>query len=168
MIRKYSVVLVAAASILAAAILFFMPSKTVVTVTNVQTRQPIVYLQLNEGEEFIIGFTHSVNKRQVYDYIRVDQENLLIVKSRYDAFGAGMPEVAPAGAVLQIVDGILELSNINLPRREIGLFIGTIANHTLTVKGNTLVLADIVPPGTHLKFKITRISYLDMWKGRCL
>jgi hypothetical protein len=168
MIRKYSIVLVAAASILAAAIFLFVPFKTVVTVTNAQTRQPILYLQLSEGEEFIIGFTHSVNKRPVYDYVRVDQENLLIVKSRYDAFGAGMPEVAPEGAVLQTVDNILELSNLNLARKEIGLFVGTVANHTLTVKGNTLALTDIVPPGTHLKFNVARISYTDIWKGRCL
>lgn len=166
---KYTVACVAAASILAAAIFPFVPVKAAVTVSNVQTRQPVVYLLLNAGEEFIIGFTHSVNKRPVYDYIQKSgQKDLLIVKSRYDAFGAGMPEAAPPGASLKTVDGMLELSNINLSRREIDLFVGTVANHTLTVKQRTLALADIVPPGTHLQFKVNRVSYFDIWKGRCL
>lgn len=161
--------LVAMISTLATTFFLFVPLVPVVAVTNAQTRQPVLYLQCSQGEEFIIGFTHSVNKRPVYDYVQVDQESLLVVKSRYDAFGAGMPESAPPGAVLQTIDdNILELTNINLLLPEIGLFVGTVANHTLTIKGNTLALTDIVPPGTQLKFHVARISYLDMWKGRCL
>lgn len=163
------IMLSAMVSTLAAAIFLFLPIQTVVSVTDVQTQQPVLYLRCSQGEEFIIGFTHSVNKRPVHDYVRVNQDNLLVVKSRYDAFGAGMPESAPPGAVLRTIDGnILELTNINLEMPEIGLFVGTVANHTLTNKGNTLALTDIVPPGTQLKFTVVRISHLDMWKGRCL
>jgi len=36
---------------------------------------------MREGEEFILSFVHSVNKRPVYDTLRVEGNHFLIVKS---------------------------------------------------------------------------------------
>ena len=53
--------------------------------------------RVRPGEEFVLSFVHSVNKRPVYDTLRAEGDHLVIVKSRFDSFGAGMPEASTAG-----------------------------------------------------------------------
>ncbi len=86
------------------------------------------------GEEFILSFTHSVNKRPVYDTLRVEKDYLVIVKSRFDAFGAGMPDSSTKEGTLTLAqDGWLEWST-NRPVPEITVRVGWTAEHKLHLK----------------------------------
>jgi len=71
----------------------FYPLYIVLAITA--TKQGRWFVRGNgRGEEFVLSFIHSVNKRPVYDTLRIEGDHLLIVKSRYDSFGAGMPETS--------------------------------------------------------------------------
>lgn len=138
-------------------------------ITDVKASRPVMYIPVHDGEEFVISFVHSVNKRPVYDHIRVNGQSLTIVKSRYDAFGAGMPETAVDGKTLTINhDGMLELSGVNYTLPEIKLFVGTVSQHALHIQNKRILLSSLVQPGEPLQFKVMKVSYLQMWKGRCL
>ena len=48
---------------------------------------------MRAGEEFVLSFIHSVNRRPVYDTIRMARDHLVVVSNPGStAFGAGMPE----------------------------------------------------------------------------
>ncbi len=122
---------------------------------------------MREGEEFILSFVHSVNRRPVYDTFRVEGNRILIVKSRYDSFGAGMPEASMGGMELRVgEDGWLEWI-VNRPVPEVTFFVGWVANHSLRLKNRDVPLTRLAEPGTLVSLRIQRASRYDQWKGRC-
>jgi hypothetical protein len=148
--------------------LLFYPWHIVLRVTAVKSGQVVLCARMGEGEEFTLSFIHSVNKRPVYDTLRVARDHLLIVKSRYDSFGAGMPENStPEGSLRVGPDGWLEWT-VNRQVPEVRFFVGWVANHTLSLKGRDIVLTRLVEPGTSLSIRVRKASYYAIWKSRCM
>jgi hypothetical protein len=124
--------------------------------------------QVEPGEEFVLWFVHSVNKRPVYDTLRAEADHLVIVRSRFDSFGAGMPEASTADGTLTIAkDSWLEWT-VNRPVPDITVRVGWVANHTLDIKGREIRLADLAEPGTPLTLRVRKVRMLDLFKGRCI
>jgi hypothetical protein len=124
--------------------------------------------RVSPGDEVVLSFVHSVNKRPVYDTLRVERDHLVIVRSRYDSFGAGMPEASTAEGTLRIAsDGWLEWT-VNRPVPEITVRVGWVAGHTLTIGGREIRLAELAEPGAPLTLRVTKIRMLDLFKGRCI
>ena len=150
------------------AFFLFYPLYPVLRVANVKKAELLFCARMAEGEEFVLSFIHSVNKRPVYDTIRVDGNHFLIVKSRFDSFGAGMPEASIDGMQLRFdKDGWLEWI-VNRPVPEITLFVGWVANHSLHVRGQEFPLTDWVDPGTLISLRIQRASHFELWKDGCM
>jgi hypothetical protein len=128
----------------------------------------VLCFRVQPGEEFVISFVHSVNRRPVYDTLRVEGDHLIIVKSRFDAFGAGMPEASTSEGTLAVApDGWLEWT-VNRPVPEVTVRVGRVAGHILHFKGREIRLADLSEPGTALTFRIRKARWLDFMKGRCI
>jgi hypothetical protein len=124
--------------------------------------------RIQAGEEFVLSFVHSVNKRPVYDTLRVEADHLVIVKSRFDSFGAGMPDASTdAGTLTVAPDGWLEWT-VNRPMPEITVRVGRVADHTLHLKGREIHLADLAQPGSPLTMRVRKARMLDLMKGRCM
>jgi hypothetical protein len=121
-----------------------------------------------DGEEMVLSFTHSVNKRPVYDTLRIEGGSLVIVKSRFDAFGAGMPESSTDQGTFRVLpDGGLEWT-VNRMVPEIVVRVGRVAGHTLQIRGREIALADLAEPGDGLRFRVKNYSLFQMMKGGCL
>jgi hypothetical protein len=158
-----------AAALSFAGILFFLfsPGNIVLKLTATKSGKVVFCAPVTDGEEFLLSFIHSVNKRPVYETLRVAGNRLWIVKSRYDSFGAGMPEASTQEGSLRVgSDGWLEWT-VNREVPEINLFVGWVANHTLRLKGREMILANIVEPGTSLSIRAQKVSYFELWRGRC-
>jgi hypothetical protein len=147
---------------IAAAFLFLnYPLISVLEIRAAKTGKLLFCTRVAEGEEFVLSFTHSVNKRPVYDTIRVEDGHLVVVGSRFDSFGAGMPDGARFSK-----DGSLEWI-VNRPVPEITFFVGWVANHTIELKGRKLALVNLAQPGTLLSVRTEKVSRYELWKGRC-
>lgn len=154
--------------LLTAVVLLFLPFHKGLWIVSTNGKEVVLCAEMEEGEEFVLSFIHSVNKRPVYDTLRVEGDHLLISKSRYDSFGAGIPETSTETSELKIGnDGWLELT-VNRRVPEILLFVGRVANHSLSLKGRQVALADVAKPGTSLSIKVRSASFFEIWKGRCL
>jgi hypothetical protein len=140
---------------------FFYPFYPVLKITTVKTERVLLCANMAEGEEFTLSFIHSVNKRPVYDKIQVKGSHFLIVNSRFDSLGAGMPEGSHIGK-----DGWLEWT-VNRPVPEVSFFVGWVANHSLHLKGREIPLARLAEAGTLLSLRIEKASRYELWKGRC-
>ncbi len=148
-------------------IFLLLPQVPVLSVTEAKTDVPVLYVKVRDGQEFSIAFTHSVNRRPVRDYIRVAGEQLLVVRSEYDAFGAGMPETPQGEMTLRLMpEGKLVLANVNRRLPEFTIFVGAVANHILYAAGREIPLVDLAPPETSLTFRIAKASYFDLLRSR--
>jgi hypothetical protein len=124
--------------------------------------------RVQPGEEFVLSFVHSVNKRPVYDTLRAEADHLVIVKSRFDSFGAGMPDASTDEGTLTVApDGWLEWT-VNRPMPEITIRVGRVAEHKLNLKGREIHLADLAQPGAALTMRVRKVRMLDLMKGRCM
>lgn len=147
---------------------FFYPQHLVLEIVNVNSGQMALCADMADGEEFVLSFIHSVNKRPVYDTLRASRDHLVIVKSRFDAFGAGMPESSTAEGTLRVAeDGWLEWTT-NRPVPEVVVRVGRVAEHTLHLKGRFVPLKGLAEPGTPLSMQIHQRSTYVVWKGRCI
>jgi hypothetical protein len=153
--------MVAGVFVVVAAFFLFYPLYPVLRVTSVKKADLLFCARMAEGEEFVLSFIHSVNKRPVFDTLRVEGDHVLIVKSRFDSFGAGMPEGSQMGQ-----DCWLEWV-VNRPVPEVTLFVGWVANHSLRLKGREIPLTELAEPGTLLSLRAGKASRYGLWKGRC-
>lgn len=144
------------------------PSRTILEIAGAQTGRAIWCAEMAEDEEFVLSFVHSVNRRPVYETLRAAGDHLIIVKSRFDAFGAGMPETSTQDGKLAVgPDGWLEWT-VNRPVPEVVVRVGRVANHSLRVKGRETALADLAEPGTPLALRVRAASVFGIWKGKCI
>ncbi len=122
--------------------------------------------RVRSGEEFTISFIHSVNRRPVYDTLRVENDHLVIVRSRYDSFGAGMPESSTGEGTLSIAkDGWL-VWTVNQPIPYLTVRVGWTAEHTLHIRDRTIRLAELAEPGSAVTMRVQNINMIDFLKGR--
>ncbi len=143
-------------------------SVSVLEVSRWGNQEVLLCAHMQAGEEFVLAFTHSVNRRPVYDTLRAETDHLVIVGSRFDAFGAGMPESSTAEGTLAVgKDGWLEWT-VNRPVEQIVVRVGRVADHFLRLKGREVHLAELAPPGTPLSLRVRRATMIDRMKGRCM
>jgi hypothetical protein len=148
--------------------LLLWPFLLVIEIVDGRSGRLAYYERVRPGEEFVIAFVHSVNRRPVYDTLRVEEDRLVIVKSRFDAFGAGMPEASTSEGTLAVAaDGWLEWT-VNRPVPELTVRVGRVADHILHLKSREIRLADLSEPGTALTFRVHKARWLDLMKGRCI
>lgn len=132
-----------------------------------RTGNTVFCSRVDVGQEFVLSFVHSVNRRPVYDTLRVESDHLVIVRSRYDSFGAGMPTDSTAEGTLAIAkDGWMEWT-VNRPVPDVTVRVGWVADHTLTIEGRETRLADLAEPGSPLIIRVRPWRMLDLMKGRC-
>lgn len=124
--------------------------------------------RVQPGQEFVLSFVHSVNRRPVYDTLRVEADHLVIVRSRFDTFGAGMPEASTQDGTLSVTeDGWLEWT-VNRPTPELTVRVGRVADHTVHYKGRDIRLSDLAEPGSALTLRVRKSRCLDLMKSRCI
>ncbi len=146
----------------------FYTSTKVQNVVSVKSERVLACARMRDGEDFTLSFVHSVNKRPVYDTLRVEGDQLRIVKSRFDSFGAGMPETSTGGMRLQIgEDGWLEWL-VDRPVPEVTFFVGWVANHSLRIRNRQIPLKELADPGTLVALRVRAVSPFQLWKGRCM
>lgn len=149
--------------------LFFLsPTQTILAVRTVKPVQTVFCARMTDGEEWIISYVHSVNRRPVYDFLRIDGKGLRIVRSRYDAFGAGMPETTSPENPLRVgPDGWLEYA-VNRRVPDVTIFVGRVAGHVLHIKERGIPFVSLANPGEALRFSVEKRSLYQTLKGGCV
>ncbi len=150
-------------------VLFFLiPTQTVLVAGTVKPDKTVLCARMIDGEECMISYVHSVNRRPVFDSLRIEGKGLRIVRSRFDAFGAGMPETSTPENPLRIgPDGWLEYT-VNRLVPDITIFVGRVAGHALHIKGREIPFTAMAEPGTALQFSVEKRSLYQTFKGECV
>jgi hypothetical protein len=159
---------IAGAVVLGMALFFLVPSQIVLLVGTSKPAATVLCARMADGEEWTISYIHSVNRRPVYDDLKVEGQNIRIIRSRFDTFGAGIPETSTPEHPLRFgPDGRLEYT-VNRLVPDIAIFVGRVARHVLHLKGREIPFDSLAQPGTALHFSVGRLSYYQLSKGGCL
>ncbi|OGP62029.1 MAG: hypothetical protein A2V65_07585 [Deltaproteobacteria bacterium RBG_13_49_15] len=149
--------------------LLFFPGRLfilVLEISDLNADRLVACARMRPGEEFTLSYIHSVNRRPVFDTLRAERDHLVIVRSRFDSFGAGMPEQTTKEGKFRIAaDGWLEWT-VNRPLPEITVRVGRMADHKLHLKGKEIRLSDLAEPGTPLRMSMQRIRFFSYIKNR--
>jgi hypothetical protein len=147
---------------------FWIPLQAVLVVRTVKAEKTVLCARVSDGEEWMISYTHSVNRRPVQDFLRIEGSGLRIVRSRFDTFGAGIPETSTTENPLRVMaDGWLEYT-VNRPVPDITIFVGRVAGHKLHIKGREISFTSLAEPGMALHFSVEKRSLYQTCKGECL
>ena len=103
---------------------------------------------IRAGERFEITFTHSLNLSPITDVIEWTGGDLVVIKSIFSTFGAGVPVPADgAGTELLVVDGHYELIGIDKHMRSIPITVQEVPKHRITLDGREALLTALAEPG---------------------
>lgn len=123
------------------------------------------YIYHLEKKEFIISYTHSVNKGRVRDYYIIDENgNIILDKTTFVSYGAGIAEPENNENII-IKDDDIEINNINRIIKDFYLFVGIIAEHSITIDDNEIMLKSLFKPQTNIKIKYIKVSVIDLIKN---
>ena len=113
-----------------------------------------------EKKEFIISYTHSVNRGRVRDYYIIKSKYIILSKTRFISYGAGIPEPEKRQKFRETEDYI-EISDINRKIDNLYLFVGTIANHKIEIDEKKIELKEIFKPQENIKIEYKILSLFE-------
>ena len=114
-----------------------------------------------KDQTFEIGWIHSVEKEPWYETYQIQDEGLLLVKTRFKTFGAGTPS---DGEIIPSDDGFVHMK-INRKMEEIHLVVSRDVKTTLYAKTLTIPLFEIVNNHENVDIKVVKLPIWQWLRG---
>ncbi|MEA4848445.1 MAG: DUF1850 domain-containing protein [Clostridiaceae bacterium] len=133
------------------------------TISNGKTGEIVYIDRIDNIEEFVVSFKHSVNRTPVNEFIRIQGDSFIVYKTTFYSYGAGMPEYDTSGRQkVTISDGIVQIENIDRKLDSFTYLVGTYADHILSYGNKSMKLSDLVEPQKPAYFKIQKVSCSEL------
>lgn len=114
---------------------------------------------------FVISYTHSVNKGRVHDFYTVEKDGLLLDKTIFVSYGAGIPEPGETpGAIFTVKEDGYEISGLDRRMKELVMAVGVIAEHSISWGDEEHFLKDWFPAQTRLIIKQKNVNLITYWR----
>jgi len=153
--------------LIACMLFFFVPVARKFIITNYSTNHLLYLSNVNIGDRFSIIYTHSVNKSPVEDQFIIDDEyNIMLSKSIFKSFGAGIPSTSDSGMKFEFFKDRIEVSYNNRKIDKLILSIGTIADHRFIMNGKDIRLSELSDPQSSVYFSIDKITLFQLLLAR--
>jgi hypothetical protein len=131
----------------------------VLTFEHFQEEEILLTFKVEEGDEFIVKWIHSVELTPWEEIFRIDSNNNIILdRTRFQQFGAGVPDFA--GKTVEIKDGYITYGEINQKIPLLPYGISNFAKHTLVFNDVEYPLYELVPDGDRINIYTENISLL--------
>jgi hypothetical protein len=109
------------------------------------------------GDTFTLSFVHSVEKSEVTDYFRIDDDHRIILyQTEFGSLNTGLPAVVSEGEVFGRTDSGFRLSNLNRVLPEIQLQVSEAYGGTLATGGTVVSLPALAGSGL-LRISVQRV-----------
>ncbi len=141
-------------------LLSFLINIPVLTLEHFQKDSIIMTFKVDENDEFIVKWIHSVELTPWEEIFRIDSENNIILdRTRFQQFGAGVPDFA--GKTVEVKDGYITYGEINQKMPLLPYGISDFAKHTFVFKSKEYELYKLVEDGDRINFYTERISLIQ-------
>jgi hypothetical protein len=109
---------------------------------------------------FEVTFTHSVNQSPITDFIEWTGSELVVRKSRFKAFGAGVPVPSDGiGTELLRVGEYYELIGIDKAMPDFTVMTQAVPNHTVTMGGREARLLELAGSGRQVRLAVKPMTF---------
>ncbi len=133
--------------------LFTDPVQCVV-MTDAETDEVYFQQPLEADGVFSVSYIHSVNKSNVEEYYRLENDEIYLFRARYRAFGAGVATELEEGQTLSYEDGYMIIDNIHYQIPNLVYRVGTVSDPLIHIGTQTWHMKDLAPPLTSVRFTI--------------
>ena len=133
--------------------LFADPVQCVV-MTNAETDEVYFQQPLEADGVFSVSYIHSVNKSNVEEYYRLEDDEIYLFRARYRAFGAGVATELEEGQTLSYEDGYMIIENIHYQIPNLVYRVGTVSDPLIHIGEQTWHMKDLAPELTSVRFTI--------------
>ena len=133
--------------------LFTDPVQCVV-MTDAETDEVYFQQPLEADGVFSVSYIHSVNKSNVEEYYRLEDDELYLFRARYRAFGAGVATELEEGQTLSYEDGYMIIENIHYQIPNLVYRVGTVSDPLIHIGEQTWHMKDLAPELTSVRFTI--------------
>ncbi|MBW5380516.1 DUF1850 domain-containing protein [Brachyspira hampsonii] len=141
--------------------LLFVPLFPRLVLNSVKNNKVNFIFNINK-KEFLISYTHSVNKGRIRDYYIINDNNdIVLEKTRFVSYGAGISDPQGDENII-ITDDYIEINNINKVIKDLYLFIGIVADHRIEFDGKEIKLDTLFKPQINIKIQYKKVSLFKM------
>lgn len=91
----------------------------------------VLRIPARENQIFIVKYIHSVALTPVEDFFKIQNKKILLEKTLYRDFGAGLPHSLDEGQKMTIEGGKISVAGYKQIFDKLDMRVGRIANHTL-------------------------------------
>lgn len=117
---------------------------------------------MDDNAVFGIRFLHSVALSPVEEWFRLEKGAIVLEKTVYQDFGAGLPHAPGPGQTMTCQNGHLVMSGYHRRLPTFDVRVGRVANHVLLLPGADGAVARIplntlAPPGSAVTFAIATL-----------
>ncbi len=146
----------AAALIVVAAVALLLHRNDVpsLRLTDRENGREYARFDLNENETFSITFIHSVNQSPVTDYYRREKDTFVLYATKFHAYGAGIPESWPEGAIVETSTDGIYVHNLHIPFSDFTYIVGTVSDHTLIIGTESVSLRQLCGKNAEVLFTL--------------
>ncbi|MBO5223529.1 MAG: DUF1850 domain-containing protein [Clostridia bacterium] len=134
--------------------------KDTLVVIDYDTGKEYLAIDLNGETEFCVDFIHSVNKSNVKEMYRIEDDEIVCHTLVYSAFGAGMPDVIePPLSLSYDGEGNMIVSGYDIRFNNsdpLTIAVSIPYDHTITVGDKTYSLGEIAGHGTTVTVSVIR------------
>ena len=146
--------------------LFIIPSVKCISISERNNSGNRIYSR-KALKGFEIAYTHSVNKGRVHDCFSVQGDELVVEKSRFVSYGAGIPEVQDApDAVFTVLDDGYQISWQDRRLKSFDMAVGLVANHSIIIGEKEIPMQELFPPQTGIRFKVEHVPVLKYYLAK--
>lgn len=157
---------ISAAVLLILAALLFLPASKQLIITDEETGDILYAARVRAGDCFSLKYIHSVNKSPVEDVFEIADDNSIVLrKTVFLSFGAGVPTEAEDGQVFDLKDDRVEISNIDRPVSNFLLKVGTVADHTLCIGERQIRLDSLADPMRTVRLEVRNVPIILTLRG---
>ena len=115
---------------------------------------------ISAGDEFEVTFIHSLNKSPITDVIEWSGRDLIVRKSVFKTFGAGVPVPSDGiGAELLFVDGHYELIGIDKHMPSFTVITQDVPDHTIRLGEREARLLELAGSGKPVRISVRRAFF---------
>lgn len=143
--------------IAAALVLYFNPAGAALVLCDADSGGVFTEFEVEDGQEFSVGFIHSVNMSPLTDVYQIQGMDICVVRTIYYTFGAGVQtEIGPGQRLEYGDDGGMIVSGFDRRMDRLLYIVGTVSDHVLTIGGQEYSLTELCGKNANVEFKLER------------
>lgn len=132
-----------------------------VVLENLNNGKVVFVAAMNSEDEITMGWTHSVELLPWEEIFRVENNKLIMDRTRFKTFGAGVPSVTLGKSKME--DGWVVFYDLEQEMPDLTYSISKRGKNILTYKNKVIPLYEVLPDATPVRVSANKTTQLDLY-----